>query len=119
MQIDGNDIFSAGACRLSVGSWNREQIRRPLSGLDGELVIDQGLRSRTLTVTGRLTGATASLVASAAEAIAQLCDGQSHTLTDNNGRVFERVLVEAFEPGVIQLGRAWCCDFTLELRQLP
>ncbi|MBS3734480.1 MAG: hypothetical protein KGY99_06085 [Phycisphaerae bacterium] len=118
--LDGDTLFASGPHAVRVPSWPRRQQRRALSGLDGELVLDMGLRSRELVQTGRLAAATAEDIRIRIDAIVARIDGRTHTLTDALGRTFSRVLVESFEPSApVRRGRAFWCDYTLTYRQLP
>ena len=46
-------------------------------------------------------------------------DGNLHTLTDDLGRVFPRVIVEKFVPAPVQRGSSFWCDYSIEYLQLP
>lgn len=94
--------------------------RRPLPGLDGELLLDMGLRSRAIEQQGRLTADSASELEALLSAITQRDDGQLHILVDGHGRTFENVLIEQFAPTTpLNRGRQFWCDYTLRYRQVP
>jgi hypothetical protein len=118
--LDEVDLFSSGPHGLQVGAWPRERVRRGFAGLDGELVLDLGLRSRLLSHTGRLQAAAAAELDILISEIEAFADGQLHTLEDNRGRSFPRVLIEEFTTaGPIRCGRGFWCDYTIRFRQLP
>jgi len=118
--IDNNDLFSSGPCSVRPTSWRRQLERRTFAGLDGELVLDLGARSRTIVQQGRLQAATAAGLHATLAAIDAYADGAFHTLTDNHGHLYERVLLESFEPTTpVARGNDFWCDYTLTWRQLP
>ncbi len=117
--IDGQTLFDSGPGSVRVGTWSRQTIRRGFAGLDGEAVLDAGRRSRVLEQTGRLAAATAEALETKLLAIAELQDGQLHTLVDHAGCEHANVLLERFEPTTpMRLGRGWWCDYRIEWRQM-
>jgi len=118
--LDGLDLFASGPHRFRPGSWERRQERRGFAGLDGEMIIDHGQRSRAILQQGRLQAATAEDLAAQIEQIESYLDGQVHALVDNHGRSFECVLLERFElTSPLQRGRAFWCEYSVQYRQLP
>jgi len=118
--LDGLDLFSTGPHRFHFGPWNRQILTRGFSGLDGEVVIDQGLRSRTIRQTGRLIGSSAADVTDQLAAIQQFADGRLHTLVDDHGMSHSRILVREVSPETpVHAGREFWADYTLTYRQLP
>jgi hypothetical protein len=118
--LDDIDLFSSGPHGLHCGSWQRATARRGFSGLNGELVLDLGCRSRRLTLTGRLQADTAEELDGLIRNIEMWNDGKFHALVDNHGRSFPRVWIEEFQTtGPIRRGRGFWCDYTLQFRQLP
>jgi len=94
--------------------------RRGLIGLDGEVILDFGKRSRTIVQRGRLQAATPIALASSITAIEILIDGQSHTLVDSNSQTYNNVLIEEFSPqSPVTLGKNYWCDYRITYRQLP
>lgn len=119
-RLDGEDLFSSGPCTFHFGPWQREMLRRGFPGLVGEVVFDLGLRGRTITQKGRLQADDASSLHARLTALSDKNDGQLHTLQDHDGRTYEKVLVESFQPdGPVRHGRNFTCDYTLVYRQLP
>ncbi len=116
----GQDLFGSGPHALCFGPWVRRFQRRGFAGLDGELVIDLGLRSRTIRQTGRLQADSTEGFNALLDAINAHCDGAQHDLTDNHGRTHPRVILESFETITpIRQGRGFHCDYEIEYRQLP
>jgi len=115
-----NTLFSSGPCSVRPTSWQRQIERRTFAGLHGELVLDLGGRSRTIVQQGRLQAATAAGLHAILDSIAAHADGAFHTLIDNHGLSYPRVLLESFEPTTpVARGQAFWCDYTLTWRQLP
>jgi hypothetical protein len=118
--LDGVNLFVSGPNRFVIGSWSRHQQRRGFAGLDGEMVIDHGRRSRVIRQHGRLQALTASALAGQLEDIDDRIDGQTHTLMDNHGRTFQRVMLESFDLTTqVQHGRSFWCEYAIQYRQLP
>ena len=118
--LDGQDLFSAGPSAIQGGPWERSLDRRRMPGVDGELILDHGLRSRALVQTGRLQAASASALHSLLNQIEPFVDGKSHSLTDNHGHAYQCVLLERFEPTTpVQHGRGFWCEYRIVYRQLP
>ena len=117
--LDGEDIFGSGPHTIRTGPWQRSLQRRGFAGIDGELVIDMGLRSRVIMQEGRLQAATASAIQTFISQIEDFVDGRLHTLVGNHGEVFARLLVEQFEPTTpLQRGRGFWCEYGVRYRQL-
>jgi hypothetical protein len=118
--LDEQDIFGSGPHSFRACSWERCVERRSFAGVDGELVLDMGMRSRLILQQGRLQGANAAAVQSPISQIEAFIDGGLHTLVDNHGQSYPNVLVERFEPTTPVLrGREFWCDYTITYRQLP
>jgi hypothetical protein len=118
--LDGQNVFGSGPAAFRTGSWQRAAVRRSFPGLDGELVLDLGLRSREIFQTGRLQSATAEALADQIGLIEGAIDGRCHSLADNHGRAYWPVLVEEFQPSTpVTCGRGFWCEYTVRYRQLP
>ncbi len=116
----GSNLFGSGPHSIRPCSWGRSQQRRGFDALDGEVVLDDGLRGRTIEQTGRLRASTASALQTLIEDIEQLIDGRTHTLLDNHSHVYPNVMLQSFEPRTpIQKGRSYWCDYTARYLQLP
>lgn len=116
----GKNLFGSGPHAVRPCSWRRSQRRRGFDGLDGELVLDEGLRGRCIEQTGRLRASSAPALHTLIENIEQLIDGRTHTLLDNHGHAYSNVMLESFEPHTpLQKGRSYWCDYTARYLQLP
>jgi len=118
--FDGQDLFGSGPHSIRPDGWERQLQRRGFAGVDGELVLDLGLRSRAIQQTGRLQGASAAAVAALVAAIEAYQDGQVHELTDDHGRTYSSAILEQFQATTpIRRGRGYWCDYAAVYRQLP
>ena len=118
--LDGQDLFGSGPSAIQGGGWERSLDRRGFPGVDGELILDHGLRSRTLVQTGRLQAVSASALHTLLHQVESFLDGQSHSLTDNHGQSYSRVVLERFEPTTpVRFGRGFWCEYQIVYRQLP
>ena len=117
--LDNNNIFSSGPHSFQVQSWQRQLERRAISGLDGELILDMGLRARQIIQKGRLQSQTAQSLSTLRQATENFIDGKTHTLVDNHGNSFANVVMEKFEMTPVQTGCGFWCDYTITYWQLP
>lgn len=116
----GMDLFGSGPHSFRAGPWQRAAYRRGLPGLDGELLLDLGLRSRAIHQAGRLQASSAAALSALMAAIEARCDGNEATLIDNHGQSLARVVLMRFEPTTpVQRGRGFFCDYQIEYRQRP
>lgn len=116
----GQDLFSSGPHAFRLGPWQRDVQRRSLPGVNGEVLLDMGLRSRPIVQTGRLQAPSAEELHQLLDAVNRWCDGGLHALVDNHGRSYPRTLLEKFLPtGPVESGRGFHCDYQIEYRQLP
>jgi hypothetical protein len=116
----GEDLFGSGPHAIRFGPWQRQLQRRGFAGVDGEMILDLGLRSRRIVQAGRLEAGTANGLAVLADAIDACCDASENTLVDNHGRSHARVILESFRPTTPrQRGRGFYCDYEIEYLQLP
>ncbi len=118
--LDGQDLFASGPHATTVDGPVRQLQRRSVPGLDGERVLDAGRRSRTLRQSGRLQASDAATLRTRMDAVEAFLDGRTHTLTDEHGAAYPRVLVEQVEwTTPVQLGRGAWCEYRITYRQLP
>lgn len=118
--LDGQALFGSGPHNIRPGEWERSIQRRGFAGVDGEAILDMGMRSRTIAQDGRLQAVTAGDLDTLITDIEAFVDGQLHTLIDNHIRTFPRVLIEQFETSTpIRKGRDYWCEYTVLYRQLP
>lgn len=118
--LDGQPLFSSGPCELTPLSWHRRLLRRELPGLNGEIVLDLGVRGRLLRQTGRLQASSAFDLNGLLRLIVAFQDGRAHTLVDNHGITYPDVLVTSFELTTpLTAGRGFWADYRMEYLQLP
>ena len=118
--LNGQDLFGSGPHSIRPGSWPREQMRRGMAGLNGEVVIDMGRRSREIHQSGRLQAATAAELEAVLDAIVACHDGTACILIDNHNQTHANVMIETFAPDTpLRRGAGYWCDYTLTYRQLP
>jgi hypothetical protein len=118
--LDEHDLFGSGPHAFRLGAWERARARRGFAGLDGELVLDLGLRSRVITQAGRLQASSPAAMQTLLAQIDSRNDGRTHVLIDNHGRTYSRVILERFEPTTpLRAGRSCWCDYEIHYRQLP
>ena len=80
----GQNLFGSGPHAFRFGPWQRSVQRRGFAGVNGELVLDLGLRSRQIFQTGRLQADSASGLNGLLDAINARGDGAEHVLVDNH-----------------------------------
>ena len=116
--LDGESLFSSGPARLEISSWVHQTLRRSFPGLDGELVMPLGRRSRTLAQCGTLTAPTRELLETRINAISTRLDGQLHQLTED-ALIYSNLLLEQFAPGAfLQTASQFSCDYRVDYREL-
>ena len=116
----GQDLFGSGPHAFRFGPWQRSVQRRGFAGVNGELVLDLGLRSRQIFQTGRLETDSAGGLNSLLEAINAQGDGAEHALVDNHGQSHPHVILERFEiTSPLRRGRRFHCDYKVDYRELP
>jgi len=117
--LDQQDLFGSGPHTILVGSVQRQLARRGFAGLNGEMILDMGLRTREITQRGRLQAQSAASLADLMANIEAVLDGGLHDLTDNHGRTHANVLVEQFQPETpLRRGRNYWCEYTIRYRQM-
>lgn len=118
--LDGQAVFDSGPHNITPGGWQRSIQRRGFAGVDGEAILDMGMRSRTIRQDGRLQAAAADDLDTLITNIETFVDGQLHALIDNHSQTFSRILIEQFETSTpIRKGRNYWCEYTVLYRQLP
>ncbi len=104
---------------LEVGSRARDSVERNISGVDGILSIDLGMREREIAVKGLLRAVSVELLFAREDAIAELIDGQVHILEAADGREFKDLRADSFEVTRQDYsGGGVCCEFTMQFTQL-
>lgn len=118
--LDSLNLFSSGPCALRVNPWPRAVESRAIPGLDGEILLAMGRRSRTLRQTGRLQAESMTQLQDLIDAIADRQDSELHILTDSVGRAYLNLWLESFDLNTPLLhGRQYYCDYEILYRQLP
>jgi len=95
--LDGQAVFDEQELTIAIGSPGRASLERSIAGLDGMLSIDLGARSRRIRQTGVLRAAGRAAMDARIDAIAVFLDGQTHTLTTADGRVYDNLRVDSFQ----------------------
>lgn len=117
--LDGQVVFDDQELRVQAGSWNRGSIERTVTGLDGVLSIDLGLRDRKIRQTGALRAVSEAALSEKISAIGAYMDGQGHTLTTDRGEQFDNLRVDCFEAGQRRFsGSSVCCKYEIRYTQL-
>ena len=116
----GENLFASGPHAFSFGHWERSTHRRGFAGVNGEVVLDLGLRSRQITQTGRLQANSAADLHELLDDINAFCDASAHALVDNYGQSYSGVILERFGATTpLRHSRGFYCDYEIEYRQLP
>ncbi len=116
----GENLFASGPHAFGFEPWERTTQRRGFAGVNGEIVLDMGLRSRQITQTGRLRANSAADLHELLDDINARCDGAEHVLVDNYGQSYSRVILERFGTTTgLRHSRGFYCDYEIEYRQLP
>jgi hypothetical protein len=95
--LDGQAVFDEQELTIVVGSPSRASLERNVAGLEGTLSIDLGARSRQIRQSGVLRAASRTAMNARIDAIAALIDGQVHTLTTADGRVYDNLRMDSFK----------------------
>jgi hypothetical protein len=98
VKLDGQAFFDEQELTITPGSPSRAALERTVAGLDGVLSIDLGARSRKIRQTGVLRAASRAALNARIDAIAALLDGRTHTLTTADGRTYDHLRVDSFQP---------------------
>lgn len=114
-----DDVISIEDSSVAVGSWSRDSIERSVSGLDGVLSIDLGMRGREIIHKGFLRAVSGAGLSGRISSIQGLMDGKSHTLSLNDGREFSDLRMDVFEAGVREFaGAGVSCGCVIRYTQL-
>ena len=118
-KLDNNAIFGTSPSYIKVHGWTRETLTKSFPGVDGEVIIDLGKRSRKLIQIGRLRSSNATGISNMISNIQNKIDAKTHTLIDDHGISYTKVLVESFElKSPIKKGVSCFCDYEITYRQL-
>ena len=104
---------------LEVGSYHRDSAERSVTGLDGVMSIDLGMRKRQLRHKGVLHAGSTEALRAKATSFSKLIDGRIHKLALGDGRNFDNLRVDAFEVATeCHSGKGPSCDFEIQYTQL-
>ncbi len=83
---------------MSTADHPRERQLNAFFGISGLEALDGGLRGRTTSVTGLLSGKSAGVLAGAEASFRSFNDGIARLLVDQFGNVWPSVRLEVFQP---------------------
>jgi len=113
--LDGVVLFDLS--RLEEGNWRRESVQRTAAGVNGQVSVDLGRRSRELVGRGVMR-AFSELTLNAQLDVIRM-DGSTHTLSMSDGRSLPNLRVDAVSAGRrIDNGGGVSCDFEIRFTQL-
>ena len=118
VNLDGNRLFDEAAT-IEVESVRRESVERAAAGLDGVVSIDLGERGRKIRQKGEIRARSKAEMKEKIEAVSAFIDGNTHTLTDCEGRTFEDVRVDSLSVENERVsGSGVVADYEIIYRQL-
>ena len=104
---------------LETGSYQRDAAERSVTGLDGVISIDLGMRKRQLIQKGILHAASAEALREKVDSFSKLIDGRIHKLVLGNGKSFDNLRVDAVEVAAeCHSGKGPSCDLKIRYTQL-
>lgn len=101
IRLDGERIFGAGAVEIKAGSSRRAAVEKSAAGLDGEVSIDMGQRSRQIRQSGEIRAASRADLDSRLAAVSAFMDGKTHKL-ETDCSEYENVRMDSFEQGEVR-----------------
>ena len=117
--LDETVYFDGTPAELTVKSWKRDYISRSVVGLDGVINIDLGKRQREIIQTGTLRAVSNQALNRKIEAINNMIDGQTHTLTWSNGEEFANMKINSLETAKRNIGGPGPgCNYKICYKQL-
>ena len=117
--IDGQNLFDRQQLKIEPGSFSRDSIEKTVPGLDGVLSIDMGGRGRTIKQTGTLRAQSRSQVDIRISTISAFIDGNTHTLINSNGRVYDNLRMDSFKTSQERIsGSSIIVDYEITYTQL-
>ena len=104
---------------LETGSYQRDAAERSVTGLDGVISIDLGMRKRQLIQKGILHAASAEALREKVDSFSKLIDGRIHKLVLGNGKCFDNLRVDGVEVAPeCHSGKGPSCDLKIRYTQL-
>jgi len=117
--LDGQNLFDQQQLNIETSSIKRASVERSIPGLDGVLSIDLGRRSRQVIQKGILQAKSRTQMNDKIGAISAYLDGNTHTLTTSNGKVFENLRMDVFKAGKERAsGAGIAIDYEIAYTQL-
>ena len=117
--LDGHNIFDEEQLEIDFGSFTRDSIERTVTGLDGVLSIDAGLRSRKIHQKGLLRAQSRKQINNRINTISAYIDGKTHTLITNDGEKLDYLLMDSFKVNKERAdGRGIIIDYEIIYTQL-
>ncbi len=115
--LDGLVLFEQ--LELKEGSWQREAVQRTAAGLDGEVSVDLGCRSRQLVGRGVIRAFSDLTLEARLDTIRLLMDGATHALMTSDGQCLSNLRIDAVSTGEkAKSGSGVCCEFEIRCTQL-
>jgi len=119
MRATLDNVIAIEDSSVVVGSWARDSIDRSVSGLDGVLSIDLGLRGREIIHKGFLRAVSSAGLSDRIALVQGLMDGKSHTLCLDDGRKFSDFRMDSFEAKECEFGGGGVsCECVIKYMQL-
>ncbi len=97
--LDAQTLFDEQELEISTDSFSRDSIERTVSGLDGVLSIDLGLRGRKIRQIGTLRAKSRAQLNERISKIAAFLDGKTHMLITNSSQEFTNLRMDSFKTG--------------------
>lgn len=117
--LDGSGVLGTAAHSVHVPNPTETQVNT-FFGVNGEVTLFGGTRGRTFEVDGVFTATTLAGIFAAEAALLSFADGNNHTYTDTQGRVWTGVQFRnEYTPDPIgphPTGTGWCMAFRCVLR---
>jgi hypothetical protein len=104
---------------LKVGSYHRDAVERSITGLDGVMSIDLGMRKRQLLQKGILHADSTESLRGKVNSFSKLMDGRTHKLVLGDASYFGNLRVDVFEVAKENhSGIGPSCNFEIRYTQL-
>jgi hypothetical protein len=117
--LDGEHLFDEQDLEIRPGGFSRDSVEKAISGLDGVLSIDLGVRSRKIRQIGVLRAQSRLKVNERIDAISAYMDGDTHTLVTGSGEEFRNLRMDSFETGKVRAsGSGTAIDYEIVYTQL-
>ena len=97
MQAIIDDILEFEQENVRAGSCDRDAVERSVTGLDGILSIDLGMRGRQLVQEGVLRAGSIEALREREGSFSSLMDGRTHKVVLEDGRCFDNLRVDSFK----------------------